>query len=77
MLELTALRKSKEALEQGSALRNIEYTEDELLCISGFNFITLKKIIYAANVNDEDAIAGGNSLQNKYKNMLIKKAQKL
>ena len=60
VLELTALRKSKEALEAGSALRNVEYTEDELLCISGFNFITLKKIIYAANVNDEDAIVGSN-----------------
>ena len=60
VLELTALRKSKEALEQGSALRNVEYTDDELVCISGFNFITLKKIIYAANVNDEDAIAGSN-----------------
>ena len=60
VLELTALRKSKEALEAGKALRSVEYTEDELLCISGFNFITLKKIIYAANVNDEDAIAGSN-----------------
>lgn len=69
VLELAALRKSKEALEQGLALRNVEYTEDELLCISSFNFITLKKIIYAANVNDEDAIAGCNKytdLVNEY-----------
>ncbi len=61
LLELNALRKSKTALESGTALRNIEYTEDELTCLSGFNFITLKKIIYAANVNEEDAIAGGNN----------------
>lgn len=61
VLELNALRKSQEALLKGIALRNIEYTEDELVCISGFNFITLKKIIYAANVNDEDAIAGKNN----------------
>lgn len=60
VLELTALRKSREALLQGTALRSIEYTEDEQNVISGFNFITLKKIIYAANVNDEDAIAGRN-----------------
>lgn len=61
VLELNALRKSQEALLKGIALRNIEYTEDEINCISGFNFITLKKIIYAANVNDEDAIAGHNN----------------
>lgn len=60
ILELNTLKKSQEALLKGTALRNIEFNEEELNCISGFNFITLKKIIYAANVSDEDAIAGGN-----------------
>ena len=60
ILELTALRKSKESLEKEIPLRQVEYTEDELEVIQSFNFITQKKIIYAANVNDEDAIAGGN-----------------
>ena len=60
VLELKALKKSKDALEQGIALRNIEYSDEELVTINGFNFITLKKIIYVANVNDEDAINGEN-----------------
>ena len=60
VLELKALKKSKDALEQGIALRNIEYSDEELVTINGFNFITLKKIIYVANVNDEDAIKGEN-----------------
>ena len=60
LLELAALNKAKAALESGTSLRNVEFTKDELLAISGFNFITLKKIIYAANVNDEDAVAGTN-----------------
>lgn len=60
LLELNTLRKSQEALIKEIPLRNVDYTEDELNSISGFNFITLKKIIYAANVNDEDAILGGN-----------------
>ena len=60
LLELAALNKAKTALESGTSLRNVEFTKDELLAISGFNFITLKKIIYAANVNDEDAVAGTN-----------------
>lgn len=72
VLELNALRKSKDALLKGEALRNVEYTEDELLSISGFNFITLKKIIYAANVNDEDAIAG----RNKYTDIVTEFANK-
>ena len=69
LLELGALRKAKESLEKGEALRNVSFTEDELNAISGFNFITLKKIIYAANVNEEDAIEGKNNftdLVNEY-----------
>ena len=58
--ELNVLKKSEEALNKGDSLRKVDYTDDELNLISGFNFITLKKIIYAANVSDEDAIAGGN-----------------
>jgi len=61
VLELNALRKCSEALNSGKSLRNIEFTEDELSVISGFNFITQKKIIYCANVSDEDAIAGSNN----------------
>ena len=71
LFELSALKKSKEALESGIALRNISFTTDELSAIASFNFITLKKIIYAANVNEEDAIAGHNKftdLVNEYAN---------
>ena len=77
VLELNALRKSKEALEQGTSLRKVEYTEDELLCISGFNFITLKKIIYAANVNDEDAIMGSNKYTELVKEYADKEGSKV
>ena len=60
VLELNALKKAQENLLKGISLRNIEFSEDELIAISGFNFITLKKVIYAANVNEEDAILGEN-----------------
>lgn len=60
VLELTALKKAQKALLEGTALRNIEFSEEELLCMSSFSLITLKKIIYAANVNEEDAITGSN-----------------
>ena len=60
LLEINALNKCLENLEKNVALRNVEFTEDELLVLKNFSFITLKPIIYAANVNEEDAIVGTN-----------------
>ena len=77
LLELGALKKSQEALLKGIALRNVEYTDDELLTISGFNFITLKKIIYAANVNEEDAIEGRNAFTDKVQEYADKEGSKV
>ncbi len=77
ILELKALKKSQETLLQGIALRNIEYTEEELNCLSGFNFITLKKIIYVANVNDEDAINGENKYTKLVEEYAFKEGSKV
>lgn len=71
-LELNALRKSKEAVENNVPLRQIEYTDEELELIKSFNFITLKPIIYVANVNEEDAVFGSN----KYTDEVAKYAEK-
>ena len=71
-LELNALKKSKEAVENNVPLRQIEYTDEELELIKSFNFITLKPIIYVANVNEEDAVFGSN----KYTDEVAKYAEK-
>ena len=60
VLELNSLNRCKEALLKGEPLRRLDFNKDELAVLAGFNFITMKKIIYAANVNEEDAIAGTN-----------------
>lgn len=60
VLELSTLQKCKEGLIKEVPLRNIEFTKDELEVLSPFNFITQKKIIYVANVNEEDALVGTN-----------------
>lgn len=60
VLELGALKKSKEALLENKPLRSIEYSKDELEIIKPFNFITLKKIIFVANVDDSDAATGND-----------------
>ena len=72
LIELTALRKSKESLSKEIPLRQVEYTKDELKLIQSFNFITQKKIIYVANVNDDDAVAG----KNEYSQQLEEYAKK-
>ena len=46
-------------MNKGEALRKIDWNKEELEVLSPFNFITLKKIIYAANVSEDD-IASGN-----------------
>lgn len=52
--EAEVLYKLKDALENDKAIRNIELTEDELLIIKPYNLLTLKPIIYMANVSEED-----------------------
>ena len=60
LLEIGALKKIKEALLQNIPVRKIELTEDELDAIKSFNLITLKPVIYVANVSEEDIMNGGN-----------------
>ena len=60
LLEINALKKASENLKNGIALRSVEFSEDELVTLKNFSFITLKPIIYAANVNEDDAIVGTN-----------------
>ncbi|MBQ6687022.1 MAG: redox-regulated ATPase YchF [Bacilli bacterium] len=60
LIEVSALTKSKEALEKNVPLRLVEFTEEELHSIKAFNFITLKPLIYAANVDEDTAVIGYN-----------------
>ncbi|MBR1680050.1 MAG: redox-regulated ATPase YchF [Bacilli bacterium] len=61
VLEYHALSKCKSALEKNIPLRQVEdFTEEELLTLKNFNFITLKPIIYVANVSEDDVVLGEN-----------------
>ena len=53
LIELSALEKSKEALEKNTPLRLIKYDEEELFSLKSFNLLTLKPHIYLANVSEE------------------------
>ena len=51
MKEAELLEKLKENLEKNINPRNLELTEEELKILKPFNLLTLKPIIYFANVN--------------------------
>ena len=60
LLEIGALRKIKEGLLQNIPVRKIALDEEELDAIKSYNLITLKPMIYVANVSEEDIMNGGN-----------------
>ena len=67
VLEVNALKKCNESLEKGIPLRLVDFNKDELQIIKNFNFITLKKLIYVANVDDVSASVGDNEYSLKLK----------
>ncbi len=54
--EAELLIKIKNNLEKNIPLRQVEFSEDELKNLKHFNLLTLKPIIYMANVEEEDLI---------------------
>lgn len=56
--EVELLNKLKESLEKNIPIRSLEIEEDELKIIKAFNLLTLKPIIYMANVSENDLVSG-------------------
>ena len=54
ILELNVLTKCKDALLKNIPLRLLDLTDDEKKIIKNFNFLTLKPLIYVANVSEDD-----------------------
>lgn len=61
--EQNILLKFQEAIEKNIALRNIELTEDEYKLVRNFNLLSLKPVLYACNVSEDDIVAG---IENDY-----------
>ena len=54
LVEVEALEKAKTALEENKALRQVDFTEDELKTLKSYSFLTLKPIIYLANIKESE-----------------------
>jgi hypothetical protein len=67
--ELELLERVKSELENGKSARSLEYTEDELAIMKEIALISMKPVIYAANVAEDDFQKGieNNPYVNKVK----------
>ena len=69
--ELELLNKVKDCLESNKAIRDMDLDEEEIKLLKSFNFITMKPIIYVANVGEEDILNGGNDYVDKVREYAI------
>lgn len=63
--ELNTLKKAQNSLLNNQALRLINFTSDEKEILKPFNFITLKPIIYVANILENDLSTESNEYTKK------------
>ena len=64
--EALLLEKVRGTLLANKPLRSMNLSEDDLKLLKSFNFLTIKPIIYVANVNEGDVVSG-NSYVDKLK----------
>ena len=63
--EIEVWEKIKEALEGGKSARTLEYTEEELEIIKDAFLLTMKPILYVANVSEEQLANDNDETVNK------------
>ncbi|MEG0471214.1 MAG: redox-regulated ATPase YchF [Solibacillus sp.] len=67
LIEEPILTKIKDALENDQPARAVELSEDELKVIKGLHLLTIKPMLYVANVSEEEVADADN---NKYVQMV-------
>lgn len=72
ILEYNTLLKAKTNLEKNIPLRRITYNNEEYKIMKSFNFITLKPMIYVANISENQI----NNENDEYVNLVKKQALK-
>jgi len=66
--ELDLTNKIITALEDEKPARSIDYTEEEMSLFKGFNLLTNKPVIYAANVDEDSLLEDGNEYVDEVRN---------
>ena len=65
--EYELFNKLRETLEKNIPLRKLTLDDEELKIIKNYNFLTIKPIIYMANVSEEDLLTHDNQYVNELK----------
>ncbi len=61
IIEVEALEKAKKALEENKPLRQIEFSKEEQKALKSYSFLTIKPIIYLANIEENELEKEDNS----------------
>ena len=73
--ELAALAKLRDALDNGEQARTVELSENEFQTVKTLNLLTMKPVIFACNVAEDD-LATGNDLVDQVKKEAERRPQK-
>jgi len=71
LFEVETLKKAKEALEKNIPLRLVDFTNEEKKVMKSFSLLTIKPIIYLANIKEDDI-----NKSNKYLDLVKEYAKK-
>lgn len=71
LLELELFNKIKKALDENIPARKLEYTKEEEKALKSFGLLSIKPVIYVANVNEKDL-----SQENEYVKIVKEHASK-
>lgn len=67
LTEVEALKKAKESLEKNIPLRLVSFTDEEEQLLKSYSFLTLKPIIYLANISEDEVNLEDNENVQKVK----------
>lgn len=70
-IEYAILKRIEECLLNNKAIRTLDFTTEEFEIIKNYGFLTLKKIMYVANMSENEI---GNPESSKYYNALVEYA---
>ena len=73
LVEFEVLTKVKEAFEKEIPARTVEFNEEQLKIVKGYQLLTLKPVLYVANIGEDDI---GNSEENPYVKLVREYAEK-
>ncbi len=61
IIEVETLEKAKKALEENKPLRQIDFSKEEKKVLKSYSFLTIKPIIYLANIEEDELEKEDNS----------------